>query len=147
MTHADFLATRTQRFIAKFIDNLIVSFLAMVTVFSLSVIIPYEAFVQNISLVFMMALSSVLYALFADSLFFGGQSLGKRLIGIKVILESTKGSVYLRFGTNFVRQITALIPFISLIDAIFIIDSRKQRLGDRLAKTVVVRSNIVIHDT
>ncbi len=73
-----------------------------------------------------------------------GQSVGKMAVKIKVVKE-TDGSP-ITYGAAFVRSILLLIdaiPYVIpyLLGAILIWSSdKKQRLGDRVARTVVVRA-------
>jgi uncharacterized RDD family membrane protein YckC len=70
-----------------------------------------------------------------------GATLGKKLVKIKVVRED--GSAC-GLGPAFVRNILRIIdelPFLYIIGMILISRSnKKQRLGDRLAKTVVVKT-------
>ena len=79
---------------------------------------------------------AVLYFLFSDGLP-NGQSLGKKLLGISVI--GTNSGKYCSFSQSFFRNL--LTPIIGTIDAIFILGKKRQRLGDKLAKTIVVEIN------
>jgi len=76
---------------------------------------------------------SAFYYLFADG-FPGGQSLGKRWIGMYVIDE--KSGEPCTWGDSLVRNffLAALGP----IDWIFIFGEKHQRLGDKVAGTIVV---------
>jgi uncharacterized RDD family membrane protein YckC len=68
-----------------------------------------------------------------------GATLGKRMVGIRVVSEDGKG---LTFGAAVVRNVLRLVDgfFFYLVGAIFALTSpRGQRLGDRAAHTVVVR--------
>jgi len=77
--------------------------------------------------------AAALYFLLSDGLP-KGQSLGKKLLGISVIDSVTGKSC--SFPQSFFRNL--LTPIIGMIDAVFILDKRRQRLGDKLAKTIVV---------
>lgn len=73
------------------------------------------------------------YYFFADGLG-EGQSFGKRWLGIRVIgIDSGQPCT---FGQSFVRNL--LLAILGPIDWIFIFGNRHQRLGDILARTVVV---------
>ena len=78
---------------------------------------------------------AILYLLFQDGLG-QGQSLGKRMVRTRVIDERTlcPGN----FWQSFVRNL--LLSFLGLIDWIFIFGEKRQRLGDMLAHTLVVRA-------
>ena len=79
------------------------------------------------------------YYLTRDALpMLGGQSLGKKLLGIRVLkqdsLETTRGE----FGIVFLRTLPAILPILNIVDAIYIFSKSRQRIGDRWAKTIVV---------
>ena len=76
---------------------------------------------------------SVFYYLFADG-FPGGQSLGKRWLGMQVISEATGEPC--SFGQSFVRNL--LLALLGPIDWIFIFGEKHQRLGDKAAGTIVI---------
>nr|WP_212752767.1 MULTISPECIES: RDD family protein [unclassified Vibrio] len=77
--------------------------------------------------------AAALYFLLSDGLP-KGQSLGKKLLGISVMDSVTGKSC--SFPQSFFRNL--LTPIIGMIDAVFILGKRRQRLGDKLAKTIVV---------
>jgi uncharacterized RDD family membrane protein YckC len=72
------------------------------------------------------------YLLFKDGV--GGQSVGKRLLGIQVIKKSTGEACSL--AQSFIRNI--LFGF-GIVDAAFALGRERQRLGDMAAGTSVVR--------
>lgn len=78
---------------------------------------------------------AIFYYLFSDS-FPNGQSMDKRILGIKVI--SLKTGKRCNIVQSLFRNI--LTPFLGLIDSILILGKKRQRLGDRLVRTVVVVS-------
>lgn len=68
-----------------------------------------------------------------------GATLGKRMVGIRVVGEDGRD---LTFGAAVVRNVLRLVDgfFFYLVGVIFALtSSRRQRLGDRAAHTVVVR--------
>jgi uncharacterized RDD family membrane protein YckC len=73
-----------------------------------------------------------------------GQSVGMMLVKIKVVKEIDRSPI--TYGAAFLRTILLLIdamPFVvpCLLGAILIWDSdKKQRLGDRVARTIVVKA-------
>lgn len=70
-----------------------------------------------------------------------GQTLGKKLIGIKVVKEDGKAA---NMTDAFLRTLLRLIdalPFLYLIGFILILATeKKQRIGDMVAKTIVVKA-------
>ncbi|WP_367302459.1 RDD family protein [Vibrio coralliilyticus] len=79
---------------------------------------------------------AAIYLIFSDALP-RGQSIGKLVLGMSVIdKESGK---YCSLWQSFIRNI--LNPLIGLIDAIFILSKRRQRIGDLAANTIVVKNS------
>ena len=76
---------------------------------------------------------SIFYYLFADGLH-GGQNIGKRWLGMRVISVETNAPC--TFGQSFIRNL--LLAVLGPIDWVFIFGERHQRLGDKVAGTVVV---------
>jgi uncharacterized RDD family membrane protein YckC len=74
------------------------------------------------------------YLLLADGLP-GGQSLGKRVLGIAVLNEKTRKPCTL-WG-SFVRNLPLAI--LGIFDWIFILGAQQKRLGDMFAGTIVVK--------
>jgi uncharacterized RDD family membrane protein YckC len=71
-----------------------------------------------------------------------GQTIAKKLIGIKVVRsDGSRASVGRIFWLrNVVNILLGIIPFYSLIDALFIFGERKQCLHDKIADTIVVNA-------
>lgn len=74
-----------------------------------------------------------LYLLFADGLHHG-QSFAKRWLGMRVVDANTGEPC--TFGQSFVRNITQSI--LGPLDWIFIFGDAHQRLGDKIAHTIVI---------
>ncbi len=116
------------RFVALFIDS-IVSYVPMLVLG----IVSYK-------LATLGYLLSLGYLLTRDSLpFLNGQSVGKKLMGIKVIKEDTGASIMGDYGAGVVRAIPQVIPFLNLVDALVIFRDTSKRFGDEWAKTIVVK--------
>jgi uncharacterized RDD family membrane protein YckC len=133
MTHAYIaqstdLASRMQRVAAQFLDGIVAGAPAIVAFIS-SAVLPRPSVV----LILLCALFGLLYTLFADGLE-GGQSLGKRLVGIRVVSAETGRPC--TFGQSFVRNL--LLMILGPIDWVFILGERHQRLGDKAAGTMVI---------
>lgn len=78
----------------------------------------------------------VFYLLFSDA-FNNGQSLGKTLMKISVVdAKSKKPCTLMR---SFFRNIT--LQFLGIFDLIPIFSDKRQRLGDLLANTIVIKKN------
>jgi uncharacterized RDD family membrane protein YckC len=76
------------------------------------------------------------YLWFADGLP-NGQSLGKRLLHMNVIDQNS--GLPCSFGQSFLRNF--LLSVLGPIDWVFIFTGDRQRLGDKAAHTIVVRSD------
>ena len=117
------------RFVAVFIDG-IVSYVPMLVLS----IVSYKL----TTLGYLIALG---YMLTRDSLpFLNGQSVGKKLMGIKVIKDDTGASIMGDYGAGVVRAIPQVIPLLNLIDALVIFRDTSKRFGDDWAKTSVVKA-------
>jgi uncharacterized RDD family membrane protein YckC len=119
-------ATAGQRFVAILIDGLIFSIpqyiLIWLGLYSLSQLI---------------SLASLAYAFTKDSApFFGGQSVGKKLMGIKVVHAADGTSIINDWAAGVIRQLSLLLV---IVDPILVLIG-KDRLGDGWAKTQVVKA-------
>ncbi|MDH3711683.1 MAG: RDD family protein [Cyclobacteriaceae bacterium] len=82
-----------------------------------------------------------IYFLVRDALpFLDGQSIGKKVMKTRAVKEDSGAPLTNDYATSLIRNIPAVIPVVSLVDAIFILlgDERK-RLGDKIGKTIVVK--------
>jgi CAAX protease family protein len=66
-----------------------------------------------------------------------GQTIGKNATGIEV--RSVDGAERLTFGQASIRNLLRLVDFFVIGELMIVSSERKQRLGDRAAKTVVLR--------
>ena len=123
-------ATRFERWLGQFLDTIIYAALVIIPIVLLTTI------VGDLMAVLIGSLPALFYLLFQDGLP-DGQSLGKRGVNSRVI-NATSGAPC-GFGESFVRNISLLV--LNWIDWIFIFGERRQRLGDKLANTVVVRAD------
>ena len=120
-------ASRASRLFGQFLD-------AIVAFGPVVVLAMFDTFGSVIRLLVMLAgLLAIAYYLFADALP-GGQSLGKRWLGMAV-LDAESGAPC-RPWQSFVRNV--LLYILGPIDWVFIFGARHQRLGDKAAGTVVV---------
>ena len=71
-----------------------------------------------------------------------GQSIGKKLLGIKVIRTSgapvTLGRLF--WLRNVVNNVISIVPFYAFLDLLFIFGESRQCLHDRIADTMVVKA-------
>jgi uncharacterized RDD family membrane protein YckC len=66
-----------------------------------------------------------------------GQTIGKNATGIEV--RSIEGADHLNYFQASIRNLLRLIDFFVVGELMIVIDERRQRLGDKAAKTVVLR--------
>ncbi|MEZ0538181.1 RDD family protein [Fibrella arboris] len=117
------------RFVALFIDS-IVAYVPMIVLGIVSSKLATLGY-----------LAALAYLLTRDSLpFLNGQSVGKKLMGIKVIREDTGAGIMGDYGTGVVRAIPQMIPLLNLVDALVIFRDSTKRFGDEWAKTIVVKA-------
>lgn len=114
------LATPTDRILAGLIDWVIIGLLS-ITGFG--------------------AILGIGYLLTKESLpLFDGQSIGKRLIGIRAVDNESYESIKNQYEKCLIRNITLLIPVFQFIDAFMIFSSDRKRFGDQWAKTIVIKA-------
>jgi putative ABC transport system permease protein len=122
------LAPLSGRFCGQLLDSL---------VYAAIVAIPFGVWtrigLEGSTIVLWVAVSiALLYLLFQDAL--NGRSLGKRLMKTQVI--DSKSGLPCNLWQSILRNLS--LPILSVIDCIFILGEKKQRLGDKLSKTLVV---------
>ena len=115
-------ADKWKRFAAIFIDGLI----AYVPMFLFATIGLYKIMTLGY-------LAALAYYLLRDALL-DGRSIGKKVLGLKVVKSADGSSIAGDFGKSAVRNVSLFIPF---IDAIFVLTD-KDRLGDGWAQTMVI---------
>jgi uncharacterized RDD family membrane protein YckC len=126
------LASLPQRIAAQFLDGLVVAVPVCVLFFAGMALYGTSVWPAGV-LVAAAILFGMAYILFSDGLE-GGQSLGKRWVGIRVVSAETGAPC--TFWQSFVRNV--LLSILGPIDWIFIFGERRQRLGDKAAGTIVV---------
>ena len=158
------LASRGMRWWANFISTIITPFIATFKVWRafLECLLARQitAPVAGISGVAAIILLSIIagitdltyderfgYALVVSLCLFGwffggdgshkGQGWAKKLCSIKVI-DSHNGNPC-TFGQSFLRRLWIYLPLINFIDVLWIFGVNRQRLGDKLARTLVVK--------
>ncbi len=130
---ASIKATPLQRFIAAFIDGIIGNVPALLLMLVSVKLVP-------IGYIILIGYLLTKDALPATGGYLGGQSIGKKLMGIKVIKEDTGGSLVGDYGTAITRQVPLLIPFFNIVDALMVFSADSKRFGDKWAKTIVVKA-------
>jgi uncharacterized RDD family membrane protein YckC len=124
------LASRSSRVMAQVVD----SFIAFVPFIAIMIIA--ESGVEALeSLILPAFLLIPAYILFADALP-GGQSYGKRMLGIAVV--SKWNAAPCTAWQSFVRNV--MLGIFGIIDWVFIFGEKQQRLGDMAADTIVVEA-------
>lgn len=121
------LATLDARFAGQFIDGLI-----YLAIFAVGFLVG--ALLNVGILVILGIVPAILYLLFQDGLS-NGQSLGKRMAKTSVIDSITARPC--TFGQSFSRNL--LLSILGFIDWVFIFGKKRQRLGDKVAHTYVVK--------
>ena len=115
-----------QRLAAGIIDLIIMSVAA-----SLIGFLPYSSYFFNPLM--------IAYFLLRDTLpFFDGKSIGKNLIGIRVVREKDFTKITDDYATGIIRNVLFFLPIVNIIDAFMIFSQERKRFGDRWAKTIVV---------
>ncbi len=86
------------------------------------------------------AIIGLAYLLTKESLpIFDGQSLGKKLVKIKVVDNDTYQPIRNKYDKCLIRNISLLIPVFQFIDALMIFSSDRKRFGDQWANTIVIK--------
>lgn len=81
----------------------------------------------------------VVYFLCKDAFpFFNSQSVGKKLLQIKVVDAKSQQGIQGDYPASIFRSITLLIPGLNLVELVLLISNR-ERLGDKWAGTTVVK--------
>jgi uncharacterized RDD family membrane protein YckC len=71
-----------------------------------------------------------------------GQSIGKKMLGIKVVRSdgsrASLGRIFLL--RNVVNTLLAVVPFYGLVDALLILGEARQCVHDKIADTIVIKA-------
>jgi uncharacterized RDD family membrane protein YckC len=137
------------RFVAQLVDVIILGVIFWLLGFTGAGTITIDASTAQVSIspfLGLLILIDVIIAFLYFTILEGrnGQTLGKMVVKIKVVKQSDNSSIsYGEAAVRTVLRIIDLIPFIApyLLAAVLIWSSEnKQRLGDRVAHTIVVQS-------
>jgi uncharacterized RDD family membrane protein YckC len=125
--------TTLLRIAAFLVDALSVSLLLVVPAALLSYTLAWiGGEIKAIQNVWYGALAIVIVAmLFRDG--WRGRSLGKQILGLRIITRSDRPCGYLR---SLARNASLIVPPVNLVEVIFVV-AGKRRIGDRIAKTTV----------
>ena len=125
------LASTGKRYLAQIVDQFIAIGLGFLAAYVFDAAGMKEIGIALFWLIY------IAYILLNDGLP-NGQSLGKKLLSIKVINKASAESC--SYGESFIRNITTVIPFLAMIDALMIFGIKRQRMGDKIANTLVVNA-------
>lgn len=142
------LASVGQRFVALLLDMLIVFLYAVIINWIITALFwraftSYDDSFQMIEIViYLLYMPVIMFYNLISEIFFNGQTIGKRVMQIKVVKVSGEPP---SIGDYFIRWSYRLIDIIisaGSVAAIFVSSSEKsQRLGDMAANTTVIRLN------
>jgi uncharacterized RDD family membrane protein YckC len=68
----------------------------------------------------------------------GGQSIGKKAMGIRAVHQATGKPITGDYVSAIIRQVSLFIPFFNVVDACMVFSADRRRFGDRWAGTVVL---------
>ena len=141
-------ASLVQRAVAVIVDGIIVSIVGGILIMILGVVGVGAGTATDSEGVFAMimgvgslaiVLVMFLYYILLEGPMGGGQTLGKKLMGIKVTTEGGSVPSYVQVTIRTVLRLIDMMPTLYILGVILVaISEKKQRLGDMLAKTVVV---------
>lgn len=126
------LANAGRRYVAQMVDQIIAICMAILGAYIWGIIgIKGEFGIVIILLIY------ASYILFNDAMP-NGQSVGKKLLSIKVVNKNSGEDC--SASESFIRNITTVIPILSFIDAVMILGRKRQRMGDKMANTLVINA-------
>jgi uncharacterized RDD family membrane protein YckC len=125
------LASLSDRFFGQILDSFVAIAAFIVAAFMYAISPTIGALAMIAALGF-----ALFYILFADG-FEGGQSYGKRVMNTAVV-DATTGEAG-TYWQSFIRNL--LLTLLGIIDWVFIFGSKRQRLGDKTANTIVVKTS------
>jgi uncharacterized RDD family membrane protein YckC len=124
--------TKLLRIAAFLVDALSMSLLLILPASLISYAMTWTTTPKGIQLVWWAALGILVVAmLFRDG--FRGRSMGKQLLGLRVLTPRGEGCGY---GRSFVRNFPLIVPVWNFVE-VFLVLAGKPRTGDRIAKTTV----------
>lgn len=124
--------TRLLRVAAFLVDALSIAILLIVPASLVSYGMTWTGNPRGIQMVWWVALGILMLAmLFRDG--YKGRSIGKQLLGLRLVTPNGDGCGYFR---SFVRNVPLVIPAWNLLEVIMVL-SGKARTGDRIARTMV----------
>lgn len=141
---ADNLASRWSRLFAALIDSFLIGGIVMGVAFGTSLATFEEQMTWTTQLFLFIAFVSVYVAVNGYFLSKNGQTVGKKLLGIKVVMTDDSAASfsqlvfvrYLILAT--ITQVPVVGSFVGLVDSVMIFGKTKQTLHDRIANTKVI---------
>src|SRR3954469_12742921 len=123
------------RVLASFIDN--ATWLVVVLMVLGQLPVDFDEISDTAAYVGLVVVFSLWFNYFAFCEWRWGYTVGKNAAGI--IVRSCDGAERLTFGQASIRNLLRLVDFFGIGELMIVATKRKQRLGDKAAKTVVVR--------
>jgi len=124
------LASLSERFFGQILDSLVAVVAVIGGLIPMALYRPLGGITTICGVLF-----ALFYILFADG-FQNGQSYGKRVMQTAVV-DATTGEPC-TFGKSFLRNL--LLSVLGIFDWVFIFGPKRQRLGDKAANTIVIKT-------
>jgi len=124
--------TRLLRIAAFLVDALTISLILILPAAAISYIMTWSGSPRGIQMVWWSALGVLMLALLLRD-GYRGRSLGKQLLGLRLLTPTGEGCGWLR---SVARNLPLLFPGWNLIEVVLVLMG-KPRTGDRIAKTTV----------
>jgi uncharacterized membrane protein/uncharacterized RDD family membrane protein YckC len=146
-TEKKLYATGIQRSVAFIIDVLIIFGIimaffisgAILGIYDLSDILAPQNMIWLVAFILWLWIAQAIYFTFFEGLW--GQTPGKRLMRIKVVNDELKKCDFMgAFTRNVIRLLDTLLLFYAISFIIMAMYPRYQRIGDKVAKTVVLKA-------
>jgi uncharacterized RDD family membrane protein YckC len=124
--------TKLLRIAAFLVDALLTAIVLIIPASAVSYGMTWTGSPRGIQLVWWVALAVLmLFLLLRDG--FRGRSIGKQLLGLRLLTPKGEGCGWLR---SVVRNVPLLVPGWNLVEVVLVLSGRP-RTGDRLARTSV----------
>lgn len=124
--------TRLLRIAAFLVDALSIALALILPASIVSYALTFTSQPKGIQMVWLAALAILMFGmLFRDG--YRGRSMGKHLLGLRLLTPKGEGCSY---GRSVLRNLTLIIPGVNLIEVILVL-AGKPRIGDRIGKTTV----------
>lgn len=124
--------TRLLRIAAFLVDALSIAILLILPASAVSYAMTWTTSPKGIQLVWWAALAILMLAmLLRDG--FRRRSIGKQLLGLRLMTPKGEGCGYIR---SFIRNVPLIVPGWNLIEVVLVL-AGKNRTGDRIANTTV----------